>query len=262
MTDSDSGATPVADYAEWQAHDYFETYYSKEVLPDEQVVLAYQVEVLRNANRRFGRAIEYGCGPTLHRAIAATPYTFRLDMADWLVDNLACVREWLSACETNTDWHRFTRYLLGCEGRQRVDHAAVLRRERQTRRVVRGLYVSDARWRHPLGPQREGFYDLLISGFCLDAISADKRIWRRAMRNVLSLVAPGGTVILHFLAGCRAYKVGARMFPGSNLSSDDLFRALLDLGFERHGIDVQLIACPHNLEYGYSGILTASARRA
>ncbi len=262
MADSGSGATLVADYADWQARDYFETYYSEVVLPDEQAVLAYQLEVMRAARQRFGRALEYGCGPTLHRAIAAAPYVFRLDMADWLTDNLACVREWLAADEGNTDWNRFTRYVLGREGRRRIDRQSVRRRERQTRRVIRGLYVSDARWRHPLGPERESFYDLLVSGFCLDAISSDKRVWRRAMRNVLSMLAPGGTVILHFLAGCRAYKVGSRMFPGANLGIDDLAGALRELEFERRSIDVQLIACPHNVEYGYAGILTAAARRA
>jgi hypothetical protein len=261
MADSSTEATLVADYADWQARDYLKTYYSKVVLPDEQVVLAYQLDVMRAASAGFGRALEYGCGPTLHRAIAAAPYVFRLDMGDWLADNLVCVRDWLSGPEDSQDWNRFTKYVLGCEGRRRTDRAALLRRERTVRRVVRGLYVSDARWRHPLGPERAGFYDLLVSGFCLDAISPDKRVWRRCMRNVLSTLAPGGTVILHFLAGCRAYKVGDRMFPGSNLSADDVAGVLIDLDFERDSIDVQRIECPHNVEYGYSGILTASARR-
>ena len=33
--------TLVADYSEWKARDYFQTYYSEVVLPDEQAVLAY-----------------------------------------------------------------------------------------------------------------------------------------------------------------------------------------------------------------------------
>lgn len=72
----------VADYSEWRARDYFQTYYSEVVLPDEQAVLAYQIDVLRAARARFGRGLEYGCGPTLHRAIAAAKYAFRIDMAD------------------------------------------------------------------------------------------------------------------------------------------------------------------------------------
>ena len=260
MVDSSSGAPLVADYSEWQARDYYQTYYSEVVLPDEQAVLAYQLEVLRSRRERFGRALEYGCGPTLHRAIASAPYAFRIDMSDWLAGNLAAVREWLAADPDNEDWTRFTHYVLSCEGR-RPDATRIRQREAKTRKVVRGLFVSDARWRHPLGRERDAFYDLLVSGFCLDAISSDKRVWRRCMRNVLSMVAPGGTVIVHFLHKCRAYKVGNRMFPGSNLSVDDVARVFEDLGFARDSVDAQVIPCPDNAKYGYAGILTASARR-
>lgn len=262
MVDSSTGAPLVADYSEWQARDYYKTYYSEVVLPDEQAVLRYQLQVMAAAPARFGRALEYGCGPTLHRAIAAAPYAFRLDMSDWLADNLVHVREWLTAAPENEDWSRFTRFIMAAEGHKRLEAARLRQREQKTRKVVRGLYVSDARWRHPLGREREGFYDLLVSGFCLDAISSDKRVWRRCMRNVLSMVAPGGTVIVHFLHKCRAYKVGARMFPGSNLSVDDVTGTFEDLGFARDTVDAQVIPCPDNAQYGYAGILTASARRS
>ncbi len=262
MVDSSTGTPLVADYSEWQARDYYQTYYSEVVLPDEQAVLRYQLQVMAAAPERFGRALEYGCGPTLHRAIAAAPYAFRLDMADWLADNLQHVRGWLSADDVNEDWRRFTRFIMEAEGLKRLEATRQKQREQKTRKVVRGLYVSDARWRHPLGLEREGFYDLLVSGFCLDAISSDKRIWRRCMRNVLSMVAPGGTVVVHFLHRCRAYKVGNRMFPGSNLSVDDVTRVFEELGFARNTVDAQVIPCPSNAQYGYAGILTASARRA
>jgi hypothetical protein len=231
------------------------------VLPEEQFVLRHQVEVMASAPGRFGRALEYGCGPMPHRAIAAAPYAFRLDMADGLADNLVHVRDWLTAAAENDDWSHFTRFIMAAEGHRRLEAARLRQREQKTRKVVRGLYVSDARWRHPLGRERAGFYDLLVSGFCLDAISSDKRVWRRCLRNVLSMVAPGGTVILHFLQGCRAYRVGARLVPGLNLSVDDVTGALEDLGFARDTVEAQRMACPDNAPYGYAGVLTASARR-
>lgn len=251
----------VADYSEWQARDYFKTYYSEVVLPDEQAVLAYQIEVLKQAEHKFGRGLEYGCGPTLHRAIAASGYSFRIDMADWLPDNLAQVKEWLDADSGNADWNRFTHYILACEGDPAADMRRVERREEQTRKVIRNLQVSDARWRHPLGPERQEFYDLLISGFCIDAVSSDKRMWQRCMRNVLSTLSEGGLMIMHALHRCTAYKVGDRMFPGANLSADDMVASLVENGFSRASIDVQVMPCPENAAYGYSGILVASARK-
>lgn len=252
----------VADYSQWQAQDYFKTYYSEVVLPDEQVVLAYQIETLKRIEHPFGRGLEYGCGPTLHRAIAAARYAFRIDMADWLPDNLTQVREWVNSTSANSDWNRFTDYILTCENKAEViDASRIQRREEQTRKVIRNLHVSDARWQHPLGPEKQGFYDLLVSGFCLDAVSSDKRVWHRCMSNVLSTLHEGGLLILHALYRCKAYKVGERMFPGADLSADDLVDSLLANGFNRPSIDVHVIPCPDNARYGYAGILVASARK-
>lgn len=251
-----------ADYSQWQAREYFDTYYREVVLPDEERVLAYELEALRQAEPALGRGLEYGCGPTLHRAIAAARYVFRIDMADWLAVNLAQVRAWLSAGPRSPDWKRFTRYILSCEGEALVDAAHIERREEHTRKVVRNLYLSDARWRHPLGPDREGFYDLIVSGFCLDAVSCEKRTWRRCMRNVLSTLRPGGLLILHALHRCKAYRVAERMFPAADLSADDLFESMLDNGLVRSTIDVQTVPCEANAIYGYSGILMASGRKS
>jgi NNMT/PNMT/TEMT family len=236
--------------------------YSEVVLPDEQAVIAYQIDVLRAARAHFGRGLEYGCGPTLHRAIAASKYAFRIDMADWLADNLAEARSWLCADESAPEWKRFTRYVLACEGHARPNHSQLIKREALTRKVVRGLYVSDARLRQPLGPTRTGFYDLIITGFCIDAISSDPRVFRRCLRNVTSMLQPGGTFIIHALHQCQAYKCGDRMFPGSNLTIDDMREAMLENGLSPTSIDAQVIPCRENTMYGYSGILTASGRKA
>lgn len=260
MSDPDNQAATVADYSQFTARDYFQTYYSEVVLPDEKVVLRYQLDVLARAGEKFGRGLEYGCGPTLHRAIAAAQHVFRLDMADWLADNLEHVREWLGSDGQSRDWNRFTRYVLDCEGRDPTA-ARIARREALTRKVVRGLHVSDARWRHPLGPEREAFYDMLISGFCVDAVSSSKHVWRRCMRNMLSTLAPGGLLVLHSLHRCSAYKVGDRMFPCADVSTDDMRNSLLDNGFAAGSIDVQVIPTPANAVYGYSGILVASGRK-
>ena len=81
------------------------------------------------------------------------------------------------------------------------------------------------------------------------------------MRNVTSMLQPGGTFIIHALHQCKAYKCGDRMFPGSNLSIDDMREAMLENGFVNSSIDVQVIPCRDNAMYGYSGILTASGRK-
>jgi len=52
------------------------------------------------------------------------------------------------------------------------------------------------------------------------------------------------------------------MFPGSNLTIDVMRQAMLENGFSPASIDAQVIPCRENTMYGYSGILTASGRKA
>jgi NNMT/PNMT/TEMT family len=262
--DSDLGlrALTVADYSEWQPRDYFDTYYGGEVLPDEERVLSYELCLLESQPLKFGRALEYGCGPTLHRAIAAAQYVFRIDMADRVAGNLAQIRAWLKAGPQNTDWNAFTRYILYRETGSSPDARRIERREELTRNVIRNLYSSDARWEHPLGAERQGFYDLIVSGFCIDAVSRDKHVWRECMRNVLSMLSDGGLLVLHALYRCNAYRVGERLFPSADLSKDDVLESLVENGFVRGSIDVEVAPCPENAHHGYSGILMASGRKA
>jgi hypothetical protein len=81
------------------------------------------------------------------------------------------------------------------------------------------------------------------------------------MCNVLSTLHEGGLLILHALYRCQAYKVGERLFPGADLTEDDLVDSLRANGFARSSIDVHVIPCPDNAQYGYAGILVASARK-
>jgi len=252
----------VCDYADWHATDYIDAYYGGGVLPDEQRVLAYQLGLMESQPLKFGRALEYGCGPTLHRAIAASRYAFRIDMADRVPGNLAQIGAWLKAGPDNTDWNRHTRYVLSCESDLATSARRVARREELTRKAIRNLYLSDARWPNPLGEQRRHFYDLIVSGFCIDAISQDQRVWRECMRNMLSMLSEGGVLVLHALHRCSAYWVGERLYPNADLSKDDVFASLLANDFVRATIDVEIAPCPENARYGYSCVLMASGRKA
>ncbi len=252
----------LCDYAEWRAEEYFGTYYAGAVLPDERRVLAYQLGLLEAQPTPFGRALEYGCGPTLHRAIAASRYALSIDMADRVGCNLAQIRAWLKAGPENTDWNACTRYLLACEGDHEASARRVEGREAHTREVIRELRVSDVRSPDPLGGERRGFYDLIVSGFCIEAVSQDPRVWRECMLNLLSMLCEGGLLILHALAGCSAYRVAERLYPCAELGADDLRECLAANGFVRATIDVAAAPCPENARYGYDSVLMASGRKA
>lgn len=254
--------TRVSDYEEWRAEDYLGTYYAGAVLPDERRVLAYQLGLLESQPTPFGRALEYGCGPTLHRAIAASRYVMRIDMADRVASNLAQIGAWLKTGPENTEWNVCTRYILACEGEDEASAPRIEARETHARKVIRELRLSDARRPDPLAAERRGFYDLIVSGFCIEAVSQDPRVWRECMRNMLSMLSEGGLLILHALAGCSAYRVGERLYPCANLGPDDVRECLAANGLAPETIDVEVVPCPGNARYGYARVLMASGRKA
>src|SRR3954467_14891971 len=101
-----STVTEASDWGAWQPKEYFRDYYGQAVEPDESAAIRFQIETLRRCGQVFSRALEYGCGPTLMRAIAAAPYVRSLDMADWLPSNLERVRSWTVASDDADDWRR------------------------------------------------------------------------------------------------------------------------------------------------------------
>src|SRR6185503_8796761 len=72
----------IASWKSWEPADYFREYFSQQVEPDEQAGIRFQVDFLQRAGRAFPQALDYGCGPTLMRAIAASRYVAALDLAD------------------------------------------------------------------------------------------------------------------------------------------------------------------------------------
>jgi hypothetical protein len=250
----------LAAWESWRPDEYFRDYYSQGVAPDEQAAIQFQIAFLRRSSKRFSRAVEYGCGPTQMRALAASAYVESLDMADRLEGNLAHVRRWAAGDPQADDWSHFAEYVLRCEGITAPSREDVLVREQRTRRVLTKILRTDARKRHPLGQERVGTYDLLISGFCLDCLSQSKAVWRRCMRNVFGLLEPGGSFVLLALRGCKGYRVGDRWFPGANIQLSDWKAELLSCHADVAHLEVAEHELPSHVGQGYAGILLACGR--
>lgn len=250
----------IAAWESFRPDEYFRDYYSQGVAPDEQAAIQFQIAFLRRSDKRFSRAVEYGCGPTQMRALAASAYVDSLDMADRLEANLAHVRRWAAGEPQADDWSRFTEYVLRCEGVAAPSPEDVWLKEQRTRGVIAEILLTNAKNRHPLGPERAGAYDLLISGFCLDCLSQSKAIWQRCMQNVFGLLEPGGSFVLLALRGCKRYRVGDQWFPGANLQLGDWTAELLSCNADATHLEVAEHELPSHVGQGYDGILLACGR--
>ena len=249
------------DYApwdDWRARDYLDEYYA-EIMPDEQHALSFLCEWVE----RLGQvtvALDYGCGPTVHHAVALVPKAREIYLADYLQGNLDEAQMWLDGAEDAHDWSAFTRHILQLEGNTTPSAADVDAREREARRRITKLFQSDAGDEDPLGPEMRGRFGLVTTHYCAEGATNCKETWRLYMRNIASLVSPGGTMIVSACGAADYYAVGDRRFPCAGVDVHDVYSSLQENAFM--DADLRIRQVPDHSDQGYSSVIFVCATKA
>ncbi len=245
----------ISDWENWSPSDYLKDYYS-EVEPDEVETISFLVASLGQVGN-VSRALVFGVGPTLHHVFPVVPHADQIDLADYIQANLDEVRVWLDSRQGRHSWAPFVKYTLECEG-QEADDAQILLRKLETRKKLGKLLPGDAGLIDPLGKEARGAYPLVLSLYCADSATGDSQVWERYMRNIATLVAPGGTFITAALRAASFYRVGSRFFPSANINESDLARVLA-FDFDQESTNMEVRELMEHRNQGYSGIILASA---
>ncbi len=219
----------IAPWDEWNPRDYNNEYYSALTL-DGWYLMQWVVESLRHVPP-VDRALEFGCGPTVLPTFPFVPKAREIHMAEYLPVNRQAVQEWIDNKPDVHDWRQFTLEFLRLEGNLRPTEEEAAAREAEVRRRMTQVLPGDAENEDPLGPEKRGSYPLVMSLCCAEGATTSAETWHRYMKNIMSLVAPGGTMIQSVCEGCRFYCVGSRKFPGAGVDRNDVLRAYTENGF-------------------------------
>jgi hypothetical protein len=239
-------------FDDWDAADYLTEYYS-EVLEDERHALQFLVDSLRGLT--VDRALDVGCGPCVHHCFPLVPHAREIHCADFVAGNRDAITRWVEGRAGAHDWRVFAAHTLACEG---GDHD-IARRQRETRERLTRVMPVDVRAADPLGPAARGWYPLVTSHYCAEAISTDKAVFRDNMKNLASLVSPGGMLITSTCGTADFYKVGPRSFPCSGVGAHDVLSSLSALGFR--DIDLRVRSTPTHADQGYASVVFARATK-
>jgi hypothetical protein len=253
-----NGCVPVASFSQWDPTAYLTSYYSK-VEPEERHTLRFLVQ---EAQRLAPGAsvVEFGIGPTLHHVLPFARLAREIHVADLLPANLEAVRRWCEQKPGAFSWREFTREVLIAEGAHPPAEDEIDTRERLTRERLTCSLLGDARLRYPLGEAYSRRYDCVVSCYCADSATASKHEWFRYLRNITSLLAPGGRLVLAALRNCSFYRVGDLRFPSPAIDEHDLQRALAMLSFDMSSIVLQVCNVPEQVRSGFQSIALASCR--
>jgi hypothetical protein len=203
------------------------------------------------------RILEIGCGPVVHNIFPAAPYASEIHLADYLPRNLHEIERWLERQAGSHDWSSFIRYTLECEGSTASLEKIALREDLTRNRITR-LIQADISQPDPLGRAHRHAYPIVLNCFCADSATSDLVIWSNFMRNICSLVAPGGLLISAALRHASFYKVGSHYFPSANVDERHVRSALeANARFRISSLRVEHV--PEHRDQGYSGLVLAAA---
>ncbi len=245
-----------SDYSAWDPKQYLAEYYA-EVMPDEKFALEFLVEAARRVPAETSMMLEFGCGPTVHHLFPLVGRVAEIHLAEYHPGNRAEIENWLKGKPGAPNWLDFASETLALEngGAAALNADAQAREELVRARVTRVL-PGDAFDANPLGANRRGFYPLVATHYCAEAITRDIETWRACMSNIVSLVAPGGTLLLSACGAADFYTVGERYFPCAGVRAADVLDSLVENGFG--AIDLRVRQVPDHSEQGYGSVLFAS----
>jgi hypothetical protein len=102
---------------------------------------------------------------------------------------------------------------------------------------------------------------VLSTSFCAESATSDRAQWRAYMANIVSVLKPGGWLVMSALEGATRYAVGPHAFPAVDLSPKDVVALLRELGFASASIRVESIPADRPSR-DYAGLMVAAARKA
>jgi hypothetical protein len=246
--------TIAKNWADFKPRDYLLEYYA-DVGPENLALLRFAVDVFRQLPRQ-GTLLDFGGGPTIYPLIAAAEKVDEIHFCDYLISNLNEVQNWLQQDSSAFDWSEFVKVTLELENGGACSRQEIQQRQAAIRRLVTRLFRCNANLTRPIDGKQQ--YDMLVTNFCAESATHDRGQWRKFFHNIISLLKPGGTLLLSALKGASYYTVGRKLFPAVEIYETDLQQLLLDEGFDPASILLESVPADRSSRQ-YQGLILAAA---
>jgi SAM-dependent methyltransferase len=243
------------DYAVFNARDYLEEYYS--TIPSENEALIHFLVRSFSDVPDGVNVLEFGSGPTMFTALAASRRARELHLSDFHHANRLELQMWLENDKNSFDWSAYTQLVLQFE-EQDASSISVAKRELVTRGLVRRVMHCDAT-RAPSIEETDLFYDAIASNLCIEAVAQNLEQWQQYLQNATARLRPGGKLILTAVKGSQTYSVGKEVFRVLPLDEQGVELAVKQAGF--HSIELEKTPANHSV-HPYDGLMFVTATKS
>ncbi|XP_030076942.1 nicotinamide N-methyltransferase-like [Microcaecilia unicolor] len=181
--------------------------------------------------------IDIGSGASIYTFLSACESFREIIATDYSDQNRQELEAWLKEEPGAFDWS--TEVKLACE--LEGDRNKWTEKEAKVRATVKHVLKCDVTKSNPLEPLVLPAADCLLSFLCLQAACTDKDSFCCVLKNISSLLKPGGYLVTGGVLGSSVYTVGQNKFSVFPLHKEFLEKAIPESGYEL----LQLITQPH-----------------
>uniref|UniRef100_A0A915IJ54 Uncharacterized protein n=1 Tax=Romanomermis culicivorax TaxID=13658 RepID=A0A915IJ54_ROMCU len=209
----------------FDASSYLREFYSKY---DNDPAMHVVLTLLPNVVRRLpvgGRLLDVGSGPTVHVAMCFRKTAQNIYLSDYSDDSRKELFHWLLSYRywpaEKFDWSSITKFIAEREGESdKWD-----RIENETRKKIKGILPCNVLKPHVI-PIKNKKFDIVTTFFCLEAACNTVQEYRTAVKNVTSLIEPGGNFVMGGLLQQSWYKTGGKCYKCLYLTEEILIDVL------------------------------------
>lgn len=232
-------------------HSYLNEYYSK-VDYENNELLKFYAEAYQQIPQ-VGKILEFSGGPTIYSLITAAAKATEIHFSDFLTDNRKEVKRWLTNHKMSFHWDHFIHRALEHEGHQNISDDHLTARKQTIQSKVKKLVKSNAFRKFNLKHNGHSQYDTVSVNFVAESITPKKNEWEKALKNIFSLIKPGGHLILTSLKKSEFYILDGKKFPAVQIIEEDLVQVLRKHHFDMDTLYMRSIdAEPYR---GYEGMI-------
>ncbi|XP_053547546.1 nicotinamide N-methyltransferase [Bombina bombina] len=208
-------------------HQYFE--YGKRSMGNEfsNFSLKQFAEIFTSGKVKGKTLIDIGTGPTIYQLISACEAFDEIIVTDYTDKNREAFGKWLEKKPGAHDWSGFIKRVCDLEGNRKIPSE----KEGQLRKSIKKVLKCDVHKCNPVDPVIVPQADCLLSVLCLESASQDYDSYCTAIKNITTMLKPGGHLVLAGIIGNNYYKVGDVTFSALHLSEEMIQDALNKAGY-------------------------------